>query len=200
MAAPVLHRRYESASLTRVDERTVAGIVVPWEYESPVADVLADGSVDAYVEIFTRGAFDNQVAAGERAARSVRFDDGHGNRVGYGLVLRNVDAGLYGEFRVKPSHWDDVVSSIDDGVNGLSAGFKPQRNTFDRGRRRRVRALLESVALEADPAYDTARVLALRSAGLDRLDEPTSADRDAAAAAAAARIDEWRRRLAELNA
>lgn len=192
-------RRFVAGDVAVTDRHTLTGLIVPWEQPSPVADERDDGPPDRYVEVFTRGAFDAQLARRDTVPTiELRLRHG-GDPVGYALELADDPAGLSGEFRIRPSAWDDVATMIADGITGLSAEFQPTtRPRFQPGNvRRRDRAHLVAVALEPVAAYADARVLALRAAAgaeVDALDEHA-----AAAAAAADRVDRWRQRLDPLT-
>ncbi|MCZ7526143.1 MAG: HK97 family phage prohead protease [Acidimicrobiia bacterium] len=144
------------------DGRTVAGLAVPFDRPADVG---------RYREVFVRGAFARTIA--ERGAGSVKLLANHRERdlpIGRATVLREDPAGLYGEFRVsKTGQGDEVLELVRDGaLDGLSVSFVPVRQedrTDPDGRPMVVRleVKLREVSLTAFPAYEDARVLALRS-------------------------------------
>ena len=173
-----------------VDRDTLRGMMVPWMRPARVMD---DDSPAPYLEQFDRGFFDRQVDAGatnKGIIRNITFVDGHhGGPMGYALALEPADDGMWGTFRIRSAFVDDVKRMHDDGINGLSMRF----HTAPRGGSRmingvttRLRGVVEHVALVATPAYDDARVAAVRE---DRTLALIDADEAAAAAAELADLD-----------
>lgn len=179
MTPPLLVRRY-AADLTRTDPRTLTGLAVPYDVVADVADLLPDGTVDAYREGFRSTAFTHAMAAPHR----VRLKDGHadgtvGADLGIATAMRNVDAGLEVAFRVFDDQTAKVETLLDVGVSDLSVGFSPVKGgTHETGGVRwRTKAVLRHVALEPVGAYPGAEVLAYRDG--DDLTEQLGAEYDA---------------------
>jgi len=153
------------------DARVIEARLVPYGQVAEVADVSPDGLPDRYQEAFSLGAFYRQVEAATAnggVARRVTFLDQHADglgKLGYALSLREQPDGLYAALRVLPDRVSSVETLLADGVDGLSVGFVPLRTQRQPdGVRLRTRASLIHVALEAQPAYSDARVLAMRAA------------------------------------
>lgn len=165
MNGPTLLRRY-SAVLSRPDERTLTGRVVPYDEITDVVDVLEDGSLDSYREGFRRGVFDRAA----KDPRRIRLIDGHaehgpGPHFGIATELRSDETGLDVDFRILPTRQSDLETMLDVGVTDLSVGFRPVKGGTDVARdgvRWRTRAVLIHVALEPTGSYPGAEVLAYR--------------------------------------
>ena len=139
------------------DGRTVCGICVPYNREQRIHPGLT--------EVFVRGAFD----AVTRAAHRVKLLQGHDSQalpLGRAHVLREDDAGLYGEFRVsKTDRGDQILELVRDGVlTNLSVGFVPLKDRRrENGVVERVKAHLAEVSLVTFGAYgEAATVSAVR--------------------------------------
>jgi HK97 family phage prohead protease len=149
---------------TRDDEdgfRHLVGVVVPWagQYQMP----------NGVTESFHRGAFTKTLA--ERA-KTVPLYIEHATRdqlpVGMSTDWQNTNDGLVADFRMAPtSRAEEVLRLAQVGmVSGLSVGFIPIRNRSEmRGDRQhivRLEARLDHVGFVQTPAYDEARVVAMR--------------------------------------
>lgn len=162
------------------DARVIEARLVPYGQVADVADYLPDGTPERYREAFSLGSFARQCEAAQAnagVARRVTFLDQHEGglgKVGYALSLREQPDGLYGALRVFPDKVSSVQTLLGDGVDGLSVGFVALRTQRQMdGTRVRTRASLIHVALEAEPAYTSARVLSMR-AGEDEASEGTT--------------------------
>lgn len=153
-----------SAELTgvRFADRIVELIVVPWESEALVPH---EGRMIR--ELFTRGAF----AGIERRANRIRANRDHQleRTVGRALTFHDREDGLHAEVRIaRTPLGDETLELADEGVLDASAGFLPMPGGDSWHERRSLRriskAWLGHIALTPDPAYDGARVLAVRSA------------------------------------
>lgn len=169
---PVLLRTFE-ADFTVGDGRTVDVRVVP--YDTP-ADVSDDGGRTVYREEWASGAFDDQLVAGHRLKVLLNFEhlSGISNVVGKGVALRSQADGLHGSFRVTQGQdGDKALELINDGIlDGVSleAYAKKSIRTAE-GVVRRVKAHLRNVAICREGAFPDARVLAVREAPEQILDE-----------------------------
>ena len=116
-------RAYETDLEVRTagDGRTVCGICVPYGVVQRINANLS--------EVFIRGAFSNVV----RASHRVKFLVGHDARalpIGRATLLREDDAGLYGEVRISDTErGSEVLTLIRDGaLSELSIGFSPLKD------------------------------------------------------------------------
>lgn len=158
-----LNRRFVADLSVRSDGegRTVSGICVPFDTPS----LVSDGG-PLYLEEFARGAFARTIT--ERGAGAVKFlvqHDAQALPIGRAADLREDAAGLYGEFRVsRTAKGDEALELIRDGaLDGLSIGFKPIAEAKGRsGAVRRTEVKLREVSAVTFPAYDDARIAAVR--------------------------------------
>ena len=156
----VLHRAFADLEIRAAgDGRTVVGVAVPFDRPTDVG---------GYIESFTRGAFARTIA--ERGAARVKVLAAHSstvNPIGRATVLREDPAGLHVELRVsKTQLGDECLELIRDGaLDGLSIGFQPIRAVHNptTGVVERTEVRLDEISLVSFPAYDGARVLAVRS-------------------------------------
>lgn len=160
-----LHRRFVADLSVRSDGRTVSGICVPFDTPS----LVSDGG-PSYMEEFARGAFARSIA--DRGPQAVKFLVQHDARalpIGRAVDLREDPVGLYGEFRVsRTAKGDEALELIRDGaLDGLSVGFGHVQATRDAaGKVRRTEVKLREVSAVAFPAYDDARIAAVRTEAL----------------------------------
>ncbi len=186
-------RSFAVDSLEASDERTVEGMVVPYNTPAPITELRADGMI-TYREQFVRGAFErvarNPAAAG-RVTLVYSHDDILPNRLGYALGFRESDDGLFGTFRLDESTAAKARDVLTTSHSGLSISFLslvPKAFTEKPGALvTRAAAHLQHVAAVASPAYATAGVTAIRQ-GDD--EEPSAAE-----VAAQEAIEEQRRTL-----
>ncbi len=152
----MIERRTFSLALEeREDGRTLTGIAVPYGTETKIG---------SYTETFRRGAFADADPA------QVPLMAQHNREqlpIGRATSFTEDDAGLTAELRVsQTAAGDDVLALIKDGaVTGLSVGFVPVENAWnpERTRVERVRARLVELSVTAFPAYDGAKILAVRA-------------------------------------
>ncbi len=145
------------------DGRTVGGIVVPYERAARVSD-----GGPSYNEMFVRGAFTRTL---QHRGDKVKFLSQHNSRsnplgVAIGSSWREDAAGLFGEFRVsKTQAGDEALELIRDGaLDSFSVGFTPIKHEKKDGVVVRTEVRLNEVSLVTFPAYEDARVLAVREA------------------------------------
>jgi HK97 family phage prohead protease len=161
---------YRSAQLVGVSfpDRMIELIVMPYEIETYVAH---QGRM--IQEVCARGAFDGI----ERRANRIRVNRDHDLKrtVGRALALHpSREEGLVGEIRIAQTELgDETLALADEEILDASAGFLPMpggEKWETRARRRLTKCWLGHIALTPDPAYETARVLAVRNA-----DQPVEA-------------------------
>jgi HK97 family phage prohead protease len=138
----------------RADGRTIAGTVVPYNVEARIG---------SYVERFLPGAF------GDAEPAQIPFTALHDREslpIGRALSLTDTPAGLEGELRVSETRLgDDALTLIRDGAaTGLSVGFIPVEDRWNQAGTavERIKAKLVEISLVAFPAYEDARILAVR--------------------------------------
>lgn len=156
--------RYRAATVSGVDfpQRVIEMIVMPYEEEA-----LVEHKGRMITEIITRGAF----AGIERRANRIRVNRDHDLKRTVGRALKlhaSRDEGLVGELRIAQTELgDETLTLADEGILDASAGYLPMPGGEKWETRNRVRvgkAWLGHIALTPDPAYEGARVLAVRHA------------------------------------
>lgn len=172
----VLHRGFAADLEIRSggDGRTVCGICVPYNQPTTVNDWGI-----RYDEQFAPGAFTRSIAnGGPQRVKFLAQHDRDAFPLGRADVLVDDPAkypGLYGEFRVsKTERGDEALELIRDGaLDGLSVGFAPVRSDPDRESPgalvTRHEARLNEVSAVSFPAYDGARIAAVRSEYVDQV-------------------------------
>lgn len=179
VASGEIHIR-STAELTdvRFADRVIELMVMPYNREAVVPESRANPRMVR--EICMPGAF----AGLETRANRVRLFREHdlAQVLGKGVSFRtNADDGLIGSFRVpKTPAGDEALELADEGVLDASAGFtikSPGDASWHERRtlRRLHKVFLHHVALTADPAYEDARVLAVRTADTTATDSPAVA-------------------------
>jgi uncharacterized protein len=146
----------------RGDGRTVVGIACP--YDSPA---LISGPGGSYHEVFRRGSFARTIS--ERGPSKVKFYAEHASRslpLGRAELLREDAAGLYCELRVSQTAAGDEALALirDNALDALSVGFSPVRESRNEssGLVERTEVRLHEISAVSWPAYDGARILAVR--------------------------------------
>ena len=170
----VLHRASFAAVEIRAagDGRTIVGCAVPFDKPTDVG---------GYREQFTRGAFARTIA--ERGAGRVKVLAQHAasvNPIGRAVVLREDPAGLHVELKISRTQLgDECLALVADGaLDGLSIGFQPLRAVHNpsTGVVERTEVRLDEISLVSFPAYDGARVLAVRAATPQQQHDLTNLD------------------------
>jgi HK97 family phage prohead protease len=137
--------------------RTIAGLAVPYGVPTRIGP---------YVETMVRGVFADATAIPD----AVKVMAAHAHDalpIGRAVTLSETDEGLQAELLVSDTAAGrDVLTLVRDGVaTGLSVGFVPVVDAWsaDRAAVTRVRASLLEVSIVAFPAYDDARIAAVRA-------------------------------------
>lgn len=141
--------------------RTITGIVVPFDTVARVSD-----GGRPYDEMHQRGSFQKTIAErGDRVKLLLQHD--RNNPIGKATLLREDAAGLYGEFSVSAiPAGDQAIELVRDGVlDSFSIGFAPVKSyKTSEGTVVRTENALRETSLVTFPAYDGARIMALRDA------------------------------------
>jgi phage head maturation protease len=172
MSVEVEVRQAEIAGID-FPNRTIELVVMPYEKETPTA--MVNGR--QVTEIVSRGAFDGV----EQRTSQVKVNRGHvlDAVVGKTLALHpSREEGLVAEVRISRTELgEETLVLADDGILAASAGFGlmrkggmtgpvvPHAEVWESRDRRRLNHLfLHHIAMTPDPAYEDARVLAVRAA------------------------------------
>jgi HK97 family phage prohead protease len=168
----ILYREF-NADAAVGDGRTIDVRIVPYGERA-----LVDDGFGEYTEEFSRGAFDEQLAAGHRLKVWLNFqhERGIGSVIGKGISLREESDGLYGSFRAfEHADGDKALLLVrEEMLDSVSLEFKPKKGGTIRtaeGIVRRIKAHLDAVALCRVGAYSGAKVLAVREAPEQIIDE-----------------------------
>lgn len=155
-------------------ERTIDLVVMPYEQ---TAYVPWEGRT--VQETIARGAFDGI----ERRANRIRVNRDHvlERTVGRALALHPArDEGLVAQIRIAQTPLgDETLELAADGCLDASAGFLPQAGGMKwlgRSAYRVTKGWLGHIALTPEPAYEGARVLAVRSSTQAALSETPNLD------------------------
>lgn len=161
MAKQVLHRAFDLALLEVRAKQRIVVAQVPYNSEADIGG--------AFIEHFAPGAFAR--SARERGDR-IPLLYGHASElppIGRSQRLSDTSTGMVAELLIaKTDRGDEALALADDGaLTGISPGFTvPQGGDqwTDGGTRRSIlEAKLIELSLTPFPAYDDARVLAVRS-------------------------------------
>lgn len=155
---------FRSAQVTDVSfpERTIEMIVAPYEEET-----LADWKGRMVKEVFARGAFEGI----QRRPNRIKVYRDHVDSqtvVGRATALHpSRDEGLVAEVKISDTELGtETLTLAEDGVLGASAGYLPLpggEKWLTRSSVRILKGWLGHIALVPEPAYEGARVLAVRS-------------------------------------
>lgn len=159
----IYRRSFRPGNLeVRAEGRTIIGTAVPFNQPTEIRDSI-NGS---YVEQFAPGAFARTLA--ERGPSRVKLLLQHDSRqlpIGRAVALREEPGGLVAELRVSNTpEGDNALELVRDGaLDGLSIGFRPVAQTRSGEVITRTEVKLAEISLTGFPAYDSARVEAVRS-------------------------------------
>jgi len=159
-------RRVYAAEMRAGDGRTVDVRIVPFGERAMANDGL--GGVAAgvpYDEEWMPGCFDHQLNAANRVLANFEHQAGIGGVVGHGLSLHAEADGYHGSFRMhETSDGEKALMLIRENVlGGVSLEAVPAKSIRTAtGIVQRVKAHLRAVAFCRTPAFDGARVLAVR--------------------------------------
>jgi HK97 family phage prohead protease len=153
--------------------RTITGIVVPFERAARVSD-----GGPSYDEMFRAGAFAKTIQErGDRVKLLSQHQAGR-NPLGRATMLREDGSGLYGEFRVSRTQaGDEALELVRDGaLDSFSVGFSPVKHVKEGKTVVRTEVALREASLVTFPAYQDARIAAVRTT-LEALEAMTSEER-----------------------
>ena len=158
--APIEFRTAETLDV-RFPDRTIELVAVPYDEEC-----VAEHRGRLIIETIAPGAFDGV----ERRANRVKVNRDHDRErsVGRAVALHPTrPEGLVSELRIaRTPLGDETLELAADGVLDASVGFAvfPGHDEWseDRSRRRCTKCWLSHIAMVAEPAYESANILAVR--------------------------------------
>ena len=162
MEQPTGELRFRQAKVADVSfpQRTIELVVMPYEEETMVEH---EGRMIR--EIITRGAFEGI----QRRPNRIKVNRDHDERrvIGRATALHpSREEGLVAELRISNTPLgEETLTLADDGVLDASAGYLPMpggEKWLTRSSVRILKGWLGHIALVPEPAYEGARVLAVR--------------------------------------
>jgi HK97 family phage prohead protease len=166
-----LRFRHSTVSDVSFPERTIELVVMPYEEET-----LVEHKGRMIREVIARGAFDGI----QRRANRIKVNRDHQESkvVGRAVAIHpSREEGLVAELKISNTPLgDETLTLADDGVLDASAGYLPMpggEKWLTRSSVRILKGWLGHIAMVAEPAYEGARVLAVRNADERKAGEPT---------------------------
>jgi HK97 family phage prohead protease len=163
-----LHLRAFSPEVSHLDVKrdgVVEGLIVPYNQPTDVLEII-NGELVEYREQFVPGAFDRAQRAASRVGLTFTHSDAMPDRMGYGLELRESAEGAVMTWQLYSYAREQAEELLTTTHRGLSVTFMSisPRGGSERAGQLVTRSAvhLSSVAATDNPAYATARVLALR--------------------------------------
>jgi phage head maturation protease len=152
---------FRQATVTGVnfDQRIITLLAAPYDEEAVI-----EYRGELWQESFERGAFDGI----EKRPNRIRANRGHDKNKTVGKALNfwpGREEGLVADIRIAPTVLgDETLTLADEDMLSPSVGFgvRGSDQVLDRPKRRIKRAFLDHIAFVETPAYDSARVLAVR--------------------------------------
>jgi uncharacterized protein len=141
-----------------LSQRLICGRVVPFGVDTQISNDL--------IERFERGAFNHQLRAPNRVGFYHLHSNAHGEHIGHGVLLRDDQEGLWGEFKVADSTiGNHYLQMAREGMlRQWSIGFVPDKTRQDGDTVVYTRANLFELALVPEGAYgELASVAAVRA-------------------------------------
>ena len=169
--------------------RTIVGRAAPYGEIINVAG--------RFTEEFVPGVFAKSVTEAARALPLLVSHNHDSMPVGKAIKWEDTTDGLVGHWQIDSrAEAAEVARLADEGyLTALSVGFTPVRDDWDRDAPvphvRRLEAKLFEVSLVSVPAYDEAKILAVRSAGVP--DDPATVLKPTP------NLDVWRLRLQRMK-
>jgi HK97 family phage prohead protease len=165
-----ISRRGWLARMDTSDEgRTISGVAVPFNSPTQIAE---RGRV--FEERFAPGAFAKTLAERGPNIPILLHHDGRSLPVGKLTGNRSSNDGLHIDARISDTaDGNDVLTLVNDGVlDGLSIGFESIRDEWSQDFSQRVvhEAKLHELSIVNFPAYDKARIAAVRAATIEEIE------------------------------
>lgn len=159
-------RRTFAADFAPGEGRTVDLRIVPYGERGIAADGLGGLPRGVpYEEEWMPGVFNHQTNAANRVVANFEHQLGIAGIVGHGVALRDTAGGFQGSFKLHETpDGDKALMLVKEGVlAGVSLEAVPVKSVrTTAGVVQRVKAHLKAVALCREPAFPSARVLAVR--------------------------------------
>lgn len=163
-----LVRSFDATQMDLLADGEVEALIVPWDQWVDVVEPHPTGpGVVSYRERFLRGSLDPAMRAPGRIGLAFTHSDAFTDRLGYGVSLRDSEAGGVARFRLYPSVREKAQEMLATSHRGMSITFRSLRPAFQTPDRSgtevsRARVALRYVAATDCPVYEDAQVLAMR--------------------------------------
>jgi len=166
VSSPPLDRSFPfelEAIRSSKEGRTIAGIVVPYGVEATVSD-----GGPAYREMFELGCAAKTIAERGNRVKLLSQHNSRQNPLGRAIMLREDKRGLYGEFTVSRTQAGDEVLELcrDGALDSFSIGFTPVKHEKRNGVVVRKEIAIREASIVTAPAYEDARIEAIRAAAI----------------------------------
>lgn len=163
-----LVRSFDAADMDVKADGQVEALIVPWgRWVDVVEPHPTRAEVVSYRESFARGALDTAMKAPGRIGLAFTHSDAFTDRLGYGVSLRDSEAGAVALFQLYPSVREKAQEMLATSHRGMSITFRSLRPAWQTPTRsgvdvERSRVALRYVAATDCPVYEDAQVLAMR--------------------------------------
>jgi len=161
-------RSFDAMHMDVKPDGLVEALVVPWDTPAEVVEPHPSGTgVVTYQEQFLRGSLDRAMKAPGRIGLAFTHSDAFADRLGYGVELRDSQAGAVATFQLYRSVMDKALEMLGSSHSGMSMTFRSIRPAMATPERSgtlvsRSQVHLRYVAATDCPVYADAQVLALR--------------------------------------
>ena len=160
-------RSFDAMSMDVKPDGLVEALVVPWDTPADVTEPHPTAGIVTYREQFARGSLDDAMRAPGRIGLAFTHSDAFTDRLGFGVSLRDSEAGGVATFQLYQSIRDKAMDMLRTSHRGMSMTFTSLRPAFGPPERSgtlvtRERVRLRYVAATDCPVYEDAQVLAMR--------------------------------------
>lgn len=161
-------RSFDAMHMDVKPDGLVEALIVPWDTPAEVVEPHpTTGAPVLYMEQFARGSLDRAMRSPGRIGLAFTHSDAFADRLGYGVELRDSEAGAVATFQLYRSVMDKALEMLATSHSGMSMTFRslaPAWATPERSGElvTRERVHLRYVAATDQPVYQDAQVLALR--------------------------------------
>ena len=163
-----LVRSFDATDMDVKADGQVEALIVPWSrWVDVVEPHPTESGFVSYRESFARGALDAAMGAPGRIGLAFTHSDAFTDRLGYGVSLRDSEAGAVALFQLYPSVREKAQEMLATSHRGMSITFRSLRPAWQTPTRsgvdvQRSRVALRYVAATDCPVYEDAQVLAMR--------------------------------------
>lgn len=162
-----LVRSFDAMSMDVKPDGLVEALIVPWDRWADVTEPHPTAGVVEYRERFARGSLDRNARHPGRMGLAFTHSDAFGDRLGFGVQVRDSAEGAVAQFQLYRSVMDKAMDMLGTSHRGMSLTFRSLRPVFQTPDRSGVEVTrsdvqVRYVAATDCPVYEDAQVLALR--------------------------------------